>query len=45
MNCRPKVNWVWAFHNIVAHPLSEIAHLGACAAGALKLDTLSIFTT
>jgi hypothetical protein len=41
MNCRPKVNLMWTVHNIVAHPLSEVVYLAACAAGALKLDTLS----
>ena len=41
MNCRPKVNLVWTFHNIVAHPISEVIHLAACAAGFVKLETLS----
>ena len=41
MKCRPKVNLVWTFHNIVAHPISEIVYLAACVAGFAKFEVLS----
>jgi len=41
MRKKPKVNLKWTFHNIVAHPLSEMMHLAACLTNFAKLEKLS----